>query len=178
MKFYTGNGDNGTTNLMNYGNVPKDDLLVEALGSVDELNSSIGVALFYIHDEKVRKELDNIQNDLFILGADLASTLTKNKVKSFGPEPVKRLEDSIEDLAEVVGELRKFVLPRGAEGAAHLHLSRAIARRAERSIVRAARKYSVNSEIIRYINRLSSYLFVAALYLNKIEGIEEAHPSY
>ena len=178
MKFYTGNGDKGTTSLMNYGNVPKDDPLLAAIGSVDELNSSIGIALFYIHDEKVRKELDNIQNDLFILGADLACTLTKNKVKSFGPELVERLEKEIDDLAEVVGELKKFVLPRGGEGAVHLQFSRAIARRAERDIVSASRKYKVNSEIIRYINRLSSYLFVAALYLNKIEGIEESHPSY
>ena len=178
MKFYTGNGDKGTTSLIDYGNVPKDDPLLAAIGSVDELNSSIGIALFYIHDEKVRKELDNIQNDLFILGADLACTLTKNKVKSFGPELVERLEKEIDDLAEVVGELRKFVLPRGGEGAVHLQFSRAIARRAERDIVSASRKYKVNSEIIRYINRLSSYLFVAALYLNKIEGIEESHPSY
>jgi len=178
MKFYTGNGDSGTTNLMNYGNVPKDDPLVVAIGSVDELNSSLGVALFYIHDEKVRKELNNIQNSLFILGADLAGTLRGNKAKSLGPELVERLEKSIDDLAEVVGELKEFVLPGGCEGASHLQFSRTIARRAERDIVNAARKYKINPEIIRYINRLSSYLFVAALYLNKSEGVEEAHPTY
>lgn len=178
MKFYTGNGDKGITSMMNYGNVPKDDPILVAIGSVDELNSTIGIALFYIRNEKVRTELKNIQNDLFVLGADLACTFTEKKAKSMGGDRVERLEKSIDDLSGVVGELKAFVLPGGSEGSVHLHLSRAVARRAEREIVSASRKYKINPEIIRYINRLSSYLFVAALYLNKIEGIEETHPTY
>ncbi|MGC8776590.1 MAG: cob(I)yrinic acid a,c-diamide adenosyltransferase [Candidatus Micrarchaeia archaeon] len=177
-KFYTGNGDKGMTSLVSYGNVPKDDPLVTAIGSVDELNSSIGVALFYTHNERIRKELIEIQNDLFILGADLACSLTKNKTSSVKKEQVERLEKNIGELGDFVGELKKFVLPGGCEGASHIQLSRAIARRAERDIVSAAKKYTINPEVIRYINRLSSYLFVAALYLNKLEGIEEHHPVY
>jgi cob(I)alamin adenosyltransferase len=177
-KFYTGNGDKGITSLINYGNVPKDDPIVVAIGSVDELNSSIGIALFYTHNERVRRELLEIQNDLFILGADLASTLTKSKSAAVKEEQTKRLEKSIEELGNVVGELKKFVLPGGSESSSHMHLSRSIARRAERDIVAASKKYKINEEIIRYINRLSTYLFVAALYINKIEGIEEQHPTY
>ncbi|MGC8710084.1 MAG: cob(I)yrinic acid a,c-diamide adenosyltransferase [Candidatus Micrarchaeia archaeon] len=177
-RFYTGNGDNGTTNLMSFGNVPKDDPLLVAIGSVDELNSSIGVALFYLRNERIRRELISVQNELFIMGADLACTLTKKKSKSVSKEHVERLEKSIDELGAVVGDLKKFVLPGGSEAAAHLQFCRSIARRAERDIVSAAKKYTISKEVLRYSNRLSSFLFVAALYINKNEGIEETHPIY
>jgi cob(I)alamin adenosyltransferase len=177
-RFYTGNGDNGTTNLLSFGNIPKDDPLLVAIGSVDELNSSIGVALFYINNERIRRELLNVQNDLFIMGADLACTLTKSKAKSLSKDMVERLEKSIDELGSIVGDLKKFVLPGGSEGSSHLQFCRAVARCAERDIVSAAKKYTINKEVLRYSNRLSSFLFVAALYINKSEGIEEMHPTY
>ncbi len=178
-KYYTGNGDNGTTSLIGAEHIPKDNQLFFAIGTLDELNSNIGLALYYIHNEKVRGQLEGIQNDLFSMGAELASMLAKtSNTKTFSEERTSRLEKYIEELGSFLPELKKFVIPGGCEGAVHLHIARAVARRTEREIVAASKSYKVSPAILKYINRLSSYLFVAALYLNKTEGIEERHPSY
>ncbi|MGC8662285.1 MAG: cob(I)yrinic acid a,c-diamide adenosyltransferase [Candidatus Micrarchaeia archaeon] len=179
-KFYTGNGDKGKTSLPGYNGVSKDDPIIVAIGSVDELNSNIGLAIQYIHDEKIKTELLNIQNDLFMLGADLACTLrgeTKNKLDE---RQVSRLAGNIKELGDFVGDLNEFVLPGGGKDASHLHILRSITRRVETNIVNAANtnKYKLNENALAYINRLSSYFFVAALYLNKINGIKEIHPHY
>jgi len=178
MAFYTGKGDNGKTNAIGKEGIDKQDELFEAEGDLDELNCSIGIALYYIHNERVRPMLKQIQNELFIIGAKLANVSQNTQQLSFGEENIKRLEKEIDELSAILPPLKKFVIPGGCEGAVHLHMARAIARRAERSILRASEKYPVEQTVKSYMNRLSSYLFVAAIYLNHSEGIEEEHPSY
>jgi cob(I)alamin adenosyltransferase len=127
----------------------------------------------------VAGELGMIQNDIFVLGANLASANEKRTDKArMKPTSIERLEASIKALGEKMPELKRFVLPGGSVAAAHLHLARAMARRSERSVIAASAEYSVDGSVIAYLNRLSSYLFVAALYLNFKKGIEEQHPSY
>ncbi len=179
-KYFTGNGDSGNTTVIGSGSIPKSSKLVYAIGDIDELNSYIGLASFYVVDEFLRGELKAIQNDLFMLGAELASTFNSSvhSAQKVDASRVKRLEEGIKIMGDRLPELKAFVIPGGSEAAAHLHVARAIARRAERSIVDASVEYPIGKEVISYANRLSSFLFVAALYVNKLEGIEETHPSY
>ncbi|MDE1824391.1 MAG: cob(I)yrinic acid a,c-diamide adenosyltransferase [Candidatus Micrarchaeota archaeon] len=177
--YYTGKGDSGSTGILASGRLSKGDDLIEAIGCADELNSSIGIALFYIHDDQIRIDLKMVQNDLFIIGANLAS-LNSDKVKKakFDSESIVRLEEKVKHLGRSMPELKEFVLPGGSEGSVHLHLSRTIARRAERSVVRASANYAIDKTVLAYLNRLSSFLFVVSLYLNFKEGIGEQHPTY
>lgn len=179
-RYYTGAGDGGETGVGGGARVAKSSALVEAIGNVDELNSYLGVCLFYIRDEAVRGALCGIQNELFIIGAGLASATGREGDKTaLDSEAVARLEEQIRRLSSGLPELRQFVMPRGCEAAAHLHVARALARRAERRIVAAAAGGDApDRRVIAYVNRLSSFLFVAALYLNRIEGTEEEHPTY
>ncbi len=177
--YYTGKGDDGTTGLLAEGRLGKEDVLVEALGDLDELNSTMGIAMAYVKDEKVSAQLGMIQNDIFILGANLAAVAnTKMQKRQLGDEPVQRLERDIKELGEMAPELKEFVLPGGSEAGAHLHLARAVCRRAERKLVAASRKYAMEKDAIAYLNRLSSYLFAAARYANAKDGASEAHPTY
>ena len=178
-KYYTGKGDNGTTGILSNRRVSKADKLIESIGDLDELNSAIGVALAHVKDESVAKTLKSIQNELFILGANIASTNDKKVEKAqVKPDALKELEVAIGVLNEKTPELKEFVLPGGSLASAHLHLARAIARRAERSVIAASAGYTIADGVVPYLNRLSSYLFAAALYLNFNEKIEEAHPRY
>ncbi len=176
-KYYTGTGDKGETGLLGGQRVAKSDGLIEAIGSVDELNGWIGLSLFYIRDETVRKVLRAVQNELFIIGAVLASP-SKNDKATLDDNAIIRLEEHIKRLGEKMPDLKQFVIPSGCEGAVHLHVARAVARRAERRIVEASAKRDLDRRLVAYINRLSSFLFVAALYLNFIDGIDEEHPTY
>ncbi len=177
--FYTGKGDSGSTGVLASGRLPKDDPAIEAIGDVDELNSAVGIAIFYTRDEELRRSLKMMQNELFILGAELASLQggAATKVR-MGKEYVERLEQEMNRINEKVPQLKKFVIPGGCEGAVHLQHARAIARRAERHMVASYRKYRANDLALKYINRASSYLFAAAIYLNYTEGVEESHPTY
>lgn len=175
-RFYTGTGDSGTTGLLGGSRVKKDSAIISAIGDADELNSAIGLAMTEISDDHIAKMLQSVQNDVFIIGAELASG---NEAKSkMAKSKVANLEKEIESISATLPELKKFVLPGGSAGAAGLHMARSICRRAERSAVAASSDSKINPEIIRYLNRLSSLLFVAALHLNKREGIEEFNPSY
>ena len=179
-KFFTGLGDSGETFIgkVEFG---KNSELMYAIGDVDELNSSIGLALMHIKDKEVRETLDAVQNHLFIIGAQIISYVnsTFKPKRGITKEDVKFIEDKIEAFSKKVPELKGFVLPRGVEGAEFLHSSRAITRRAERSVVQAKSKgFNIDGEIIRYLNRLSSLLFVLALYINNRAGFEEKNPSY
>ena len=179
MPYYTGKGDKGFSDTMGRGRLEKSDSIFAAIGDVDELNSAIGVALYYTHDDLVRSELKMIQNDLFIIGADIASLQdAKTEKTNLGNGAVERLEKVIDDMAKRIPELKKFVLPGGSEAAVHLHLARSVARRAERSVIVASEKHEIGPNLKSYMNRLSSYLFVAAIYLNYTEGIKESHPTY
>lgn len=177
--FYTGKGDDGSTSIMNGNKLDKKDTLMEAIGDIDELNSSIGVSLFYVRDDQVRNELKLIQNELFSIGALLAAVGSKEFSKAKMEKiQIERIEKEIESMASMMPPLTKFVLPSGSEESSHIHLSRSIARRAERHVVSAAQKYTIEKEVLAYLNRLSSYLFVVALYLNHKNGVQESNPLY
>jgi cob(I)alamin adenosyltransferase len=179
LPYYTRKGDEGFSGLIGEGRFAKSDLIFDAIGEVDELNSAIGVALHYTHDDMVRSQLKEIQNELFIVGASVASLQNSKVAKSkLSDGAVTRLEEAIDDMDRRVPEAKKFVIPGGCEAAVHLHLARAIARRAERRVVAASEKHKIGANLKSYMNRLSSYLFVAALYLNYTEGIKETHPTY
>lgn len=145
-----------------------------AIGDVDEANSAIGVALLHIGDDEQRAMLGRIQNELFDLGADLATPgddfAPSEMVLRIVPEQVARLEGEIDAMIAVLSPLTSFILPGGAAGAAYLHLARTIVRRAERKAVEAGAEVALNPEALRYINRLSDHLFVLARLAAKAAG--------
>lgn len=174
-KIYTRTGDNGTTALVSGPRRLKHDLRVDAYGSVDEANSAIGVARLHTRDMPVLDAmLENIQNDLFDLGADLATPDTGEKLEweplRVAPQQVTRLEQDIDRLNGELEPLTSFVLPGGSPAAAHLHLARTVARRAERLAVELSREEGelVAPPVIQYLNRLSDLLFVAARHANDL----------
>jgi len=181
-RFYTGAGDSGHSGLIGGNRLPKSSDIFEAIGSVDELNSAIGVSITNSTDDHLADMLQNVQNKLFIIGAELASNAhgSAKPAKAIGAESVKELENGIEELSGTLPELKKFVLPGGSVSGSYLHLSRSICRRAERAVIRAngEANAAADAEAVRYLNRLSSFLFVAALYINKKEGVEEQNPTY
>ena len=179
-RFYTGAGDSGYTGIIGVPRMKKSDRLIEAIGAVDELNSAIGVALAHSDDAALNKRLKALQNELFIVGAELASSGAHGRpaTKRIVAGDVKALENGIAKLSEALPELRSFVLPGGTDVAAHLHMARAIARRAERTIVDASEERTVGRELLSFMNRVSSFLFVAALYTNRKRGAKEDRPTY
>ena len=181
MAYYTGAGDNGCTGTLGKARLGKDDKLIIAIGDVDELNCAIGVAITTLTEKHLSDMLMAVQNSLFMVGAELAASVNGNDsaLKDHITEKkVKELESAIEELGATLPDLKKFVLPGGSDGGAHLHLARAVCRRAERSVIEAKSKAKINEELVKYLNRLSSFLFVAALHANGKEGIEERNPVY
>jgi cob(I)alamin adenosyltransferase len=175
-KIYTRTGDDGTTGLGSGERRRKDDLRVTAYGTVDEANAALGLArLSSADDSELDAMLSAIQNDLFDLGADLATPPTDTPppyepLRITQPQ-VDRLEREIDRLNADLSPLRSFVLPGGTAAAAALHLARTITRRAERLMVALAEKEPVGAPALKYVNRLSDFLFVAARYVNhKAEG--------
>jgi cob(I)alamin adenosyltransferase len=175
MKIYTTTGDQGETSLFGGKRVPKDALRIEAYGTVDELNSSLGVA----RSLKPAKELDEIleilQNDLFVLGADLATPVEKQNgiVERIRQEHITRIEKIIDSVEARLTPLSSFILPCGSQVAAQLHLARTICRRAERCVVKLSREERTESHCVMYLNRISDLLFVLARRANQIDGVEE-----
>tara|TARA_B100000989_G_scaffold177425_1_gene133222 strand:- start:782 stop:1339 length:558 start_codon:yes stop_codon:yes gene_type:complete len=167
-KIYTRGGDKGVTSLGDGQRVKKNSLRIEAYGNIDELNSTIGAAICYLSKEIV-SILKQIQNDLFDIGADLCVPKSEKKLVFDGTR-VTFLEESLDSLNEGLRQLDSFVLPGGTKGSAFLHVSRTVARRTERSLIDLNDKVMINPDIIKYINRLSDYLFVAARFENKKEG--------
>jgi cob(I)alamin adenosyltransferase len=175
-KIYTRKGDEGETSLGGGQRVAKDALRVCAYGTVDELNSAIGVALAQGLSPRLAEQLPLIQNELFHLGSDLCfveEDKAKFALPQIEPHHVARLEAWIDELNDVVGPLENFILPGGAAGAAHLHIARAICRRAEREVTALARAEAIGPHVFAYLNRLSDLLFVMARYENKQRGIAE-----
>lgn len=173
-KIYTRTGDAGETGLADGSRIRKDEPLSQAIGDVDEANSAIGVALLAIRDSDVAAMLGRIQNELFDLGADLATpgedfSPGEMTLRVIQPQ-IDRLEREIDRMNEELEPLRSFILPGGDAGAAQLHLARAIVRRAERSAVTASRQSQLNPLALIYLNRLSDHLFVAARYLANSNG--------
>ncbi len=170
-RIYTRTGDDGSSGLVTGERRSKADLLFECIGTVDEVNAAIGVARIELVDEPiVDAMLGRIQNDLFDLGADLAtpeqSLAPGRAALRVSDREVERIESEIDELNETLQPLRSFVLPGGSRAAATLHVARTVARRAERLVVALAARESVNSSALRYINRLSDFLFVAARFVN------------
>jgi cob(I)alamin adenosyltransferase len=172
-KIYTRTGDDGTTALGSGRRVAKYDLRVEAYGTLDETNAAIGLVRLHTRDGNAALDamLARIQNDLFDLGADLCfpdETKDARGRLQVSDTQVKRLESEIDTLNRELQPLRSFVLPGGTPAASFLHLARTISRRAERLIVALAARpdEQVGAPAIRYINRLSDFLFVAARYAN------------
>ncbi|WP_374942076.1 cob(I)yrinic acid a,c-diamide adenosyltransferase [Sphingomonas sp.] len=167
-RIYTRTGDDGTTGLVDGSRVAKDSPRLVAIGDVDEANSAIGVAAAAL-DGSVAQALTRIQNDLFDLGADLATPgddfTPSEMVLRIVPEQVARLEREIDAMNEAMPPLTSFILPGGSTGAASLHLARAIVRRAERAAVAVG--VGINPAALAYLNRLSDFLFVAARAVNQ-----------
>jgi cob(I)alamin adenosyltransferase len=175
-KIYTRQGDDGMTSLGSKQRVPKESLRVSAYGTVDELNSQIGVAVAFGLAPRLAETLPVIQNELFHLGSDLAFTEEDKqtyKIPEIAPRHVAALEKLIDELNEVVGPLENFILPGGSLGAAQLHVARTVCRRAERETVALTRSEAVGAQVIPYLNRLSDLLFVMARYENNQRDIPE-----
>ena len=172
-KIYTRTGDAGTTGLVDGSRLPKHDARMEAIGAVDEANSALGLAAAILGDNEHAQQLFRIQNDLFDLGADLATPATEDD--DFAPsEMVLRmvaaqtewLEQAIDAANAKLEPLTSFVLPGGSEASARLHVARAATRRAERAMTAMAEQLRTNPQALAYINRLSDYLFVLARTAN------------
>jgi cob(I)alamin adenosyltransferase len=186
VKIYTRSGDEGDTGLFGGQRVRKDDLRVEAYGTVDELNAAIGVARTYGENSAVNAEVDqllaDLQNELFLVGADLATPgdteMQKGRsiIVRTDAQRVSRLEALIDRYEEALPPLTNFILPGGHPLAAQLHWCRTVCRRAERRCVtlqQAAGNHVVNAEVVRYLNRLSDLLFVLARFANHSNGVDD-----
>jgi cob(I)alamin adenosyltransferase len=172
-KIYTRTGDAGETGLVDGSRVAKHDPRIAAIGDVDEANSAIGVALLHARGE-AKAMLARIQNELFDLGADLATpgedfAPTEMRLRIVAGQ-IERLEREIDRMNEDLAPLKSFILPGGTASAAYLHLARSIIRRAERAAVAAAQSVSLNPLALAYINRLSDHLFVMARWTAREEG--------
>jgi cob(I)alamin adenosyltransferase len=177
MKLYTGRGDGGETDTLGLGRVLKDSPIAELLGNIDELTSSIGVAISFIGPGKLADTLSELQNRLFRASAEVASSPAK-KVKSIDSSDLEWLEKETDSISNRLPKLKKFVMPGRNPESALLHLSRAVARRAERSAVAASKSSEISPEMLAFMNRTSSLLFACALLSNKNKGVKEKNPSY
>ena len=175
MKIYTKTGDQGDTALFSGGRVPKHHRRVEAYGAVDELNSILGIVRSAKPSTQTNRWLEEIQHQLFHLGADLATPLDAKSdwVVRVKPSQVKWLEDTIDQMTAELPTLKHFILPGGTFTAAQLHLARTVCRRAERSVTALQQETDINGCILAYINRLSDWLFTLARFENKQAGESE-----
>lgn len=173
-RVYTRTGDDGTTALATGERVPKDSPRVQVCGTVDELNSHLGVVLAAHPGARLGAELRRIQNELFHLGAELATPRSPKQMAARGPvieeHHVLALERLMDALSEALSPLENFVLPGGTTAAAQLHVARAVCRRAERELVSLAGVAAVGGPALRYLNRLSDALFVMARFANLEAG--------
>jgi cob(I)alamin adenosyltransferase len=183
MAIYTRTGDRGRTSLFNGQRVSKTDLRIEVYGTVDELNSMIGVASSEIRDKRreIRKELLKIQSDLFRIGSGLSNPTRAYNLQSttYLKKRIEEFENLIDEITLKMPKLGNFILPGGGKAGAMLHLSRAACRRLERRIVSLKFKEKVDSNIIIYLNRLSDLLFTMARFVNfKEKRKEQIWPTY
>jgi len=170
-KIYTRGGDKGMTSLGDGKRVKKDSLRIKAYGDIDEVNSSIGIVCCFC-SSNLKRILRKIQNHLFDIGADLCVPEEENNKKKLrlSDHATSYLENELDKINEKLEALNSFILPGGSKSSSFLHLSRTIVRRSERSITKLNSTEKVNPEIIKYVNRLSDFLFVAARIENKKHG--------
>jgi len=174
MKIYTKTGDRGETGLFGGERVSKNELRIEAYGTIDELNAFIGLAIIEVSDNSVKDLLQRIQNWLFSIGADL-STPDNEKTKKLNvfrtpEEYFAYIEEEIDKYESKLAELRNFILPGGTKGAALLHICRTITRRAERMVVALNSTVKIGNNIVIFLNRLSDLFFVLARFDNAVTG--------
>lgn len=178
MRLYTRTGDDGTTGLIGGARVGKDDLAIEAYGTIDELNAQLGAARALAdHPAWLDELLDPIQHELFTIGSHLAlhdeASPADWKLPPIRPEWFGRLERQIDAATAELPPLREFVLPGGSRVAATLHVARTVCRRAERRIVSLSARRSIEGPVIEYVNRLSDWLFVHARLANARAGVAD-----
>ena len=174
MKIYTKQGDGGTTSLVGGTRISKAHIRIESYGNVDELNSCLGVVMGYIQDEEWLTYFTDIQNELFIIGSHLAA----GKDNTYPLPEIKEtfiteLEASIDELDQLLPELKFFILPSGHPAVSHCHVARCVCRRAERVVVALDELEGVDKNIVKYLNRLSDFLFTFARYFAKVYMVEE-----
>ena len=177
MKIYTKTGDKGTTSLIGGTKVSKSHLRIEAYGTVDELNSYIGLCKDLLADENSKVVLQEIQDRLFTIGSALAcdpEKETKMKIPDLKEDDIALLEKEIDKMNDILPAMKSFILPGGHLSISHLHIARCVCRRAERCCVRLElEKNEVEPTIIKYLNRLSDYLFVLARYTGHLLNIPD-----
>ncbi|MFC1633094.1 cob(I)yrinic acid a,c-diamide adenosyltransferase [Patescibacteria group bacterium] len=168
-KLYTKNGDEGATSICAAQRVSKHDIRIEACGTIDELNASLGLAIIRTDNEPIQDQLKLVQQDLFSIGTDCATpTDQKNTLaKKITDEDIKRLEKAIDKWSEKLPPLKNFIIPGGENGAAEIHVARTVCRRAERVASQLLVDKQINSESFRYLNRLSDLLFIQARYVQE-----------
>ena len=170
-KITTRNGDQGKTKLAQGDSVYKNELIINAIGDIDELNSVLGVCISFCNDKNIMNEIKNIQNDLFNIGGEISlNDSSKNLLKD---DSLSFLDNRIKELNVSLEPLEEFILPGGDSFSSNLHLARTIARRSERSLVDLYIKDLENNNIVKYLNRLSDYLFVLSRFYNKNNNIDE-----
>lgn len=175
MKIYTKTGDKGTTGLFGGKRVSKDDIRVEAYGTVDELNSFMGWLQIKIKNENQKVFIGAIQNELFVVGSHLASDPSKTKlnIPELNKDMILQLEKSIDELDLIIPSLKFFIIPGGSEAISIAHICRTVCRRAERRVVALSKLESVEESIIMFLNRLSDYLFTLSRFIAFDEGVAE-----
>jgi cob(I)alamin adenosyltransferase len=177
MKIYTKTGDKGTTSLIGGTKVPKSHLRIEAYGSIDELNSYLGLCRDMMEDEQTRKTILEIQDRLFTIGSSLACDPIKEprmRIPDLRVEDISFLEKEIDRMDNLLPSMKSFILPGGHPVVSHLHIARCVCRRAERACVRLElESLEVEPLILQYLNRLSDYLFMLARYAGLLLKVEE-----
>lgn len=174
MKIYTKKGDQGKTSLFGGQQVPKSASRIAAYGTADELNSVIGMILTHTVSEKTTEMLKDLQNDLFVLGADLATPLdNKTRIERIADEHILKLEQQIDAMEEQLPPLRNFILPGGTKAGAGIHFARTVCRRAERHAVECSQEESLSEHSLIFLNRLSDFLFVLGRFENMQSGTTE-----
>lgn len=183
IKIYTKTGDKGQTALVGGTRTSKASERVEAYGTIDELNSFIGVAKSFIEDEGCIKQLAEVQYQLFNLGSEASTPVDKLFLHSGKPrlpetiqeENITQLEVWIDEMDQHVEPLKFFILPGGGKAATFLHVARTVCRRAERLMVGLREREEIRDELIKYLNRLSDYLFMMARYVSQLQGEPEEY---
>ena len=173
MKIYTKTGDDGNTGLQGDFKISKSHPRIIAYGTVDEVNAAIGVFLTNTLDDDVSQLLNQIQNDLFLLGSDLSNQNLNDLKNRVTLEMIENLEESIDTFESELSPITNFILPGGNIAAAQIHQVRTIVRRAETLVVKLSDKDEINSNSIKYLNRLSDLMFVMGRLINKRNGVED-----
>ena len=173
MKIYTKTGDDGNTGLQGDFRISKSHSRIMAYGTVDEANAAIGIVLTNTLDDDIRQVLTQIQNELFLLGSDLSNQNLNDLKNRISLDRVEKLEEFIDKFELELSPITNFILPGGNVAAAQIHQVRTIVRRAETLVVKLSDKDEINSNCIKYLNRLSDLMFVMGRLINKRNGVDD-----